>query len=169
MDTTSAVRRPPEDFGIRAAREADVPVVLSLIKQLAAYENLAHEVVATEQSLRETLFGGAPAAQVAIGYWQAKAVGFVLFFQNYSTFLGRPGLYIEDLFVQEEFRGRGFGGALFDYVARLAGESRCGRLEWSVLDWNRPAIDFYRKKGAVPMAEWTVYRLTGESLRRFSQ
>jgi GNAT superfamily N-acetyltransferase len=151
-------------FQIRAASAAEVPVILSFIKKLAAYEKLSHEVVATDALVRETLFGARPTAEVAIGYLEDKPVGFVLFFHNYSTFLGRPGIYIEDLFVEENFRRRGYGRALLLYVARLAKERRCGRLEWSVLDWNEPAISFYKKLGALPMSEWTVFRVTGDSL-----
>ena len=156
-------------FVIRAAAESDVPVILSFIKKLAAYEKLTHEVVATETLLRETLFGSLRTAEVAIGYCEGKPVGFVLFFHNYSTFLGRPGLYIEDLFVDEAHRRRGFGRALLLYVAQLANERRCGRLEWAVLDWNEPAVNFYRKLGAVAMNEWTVFRVTGASLTNLAE
>lgn len=152
------------DFEIRPAVVDDVPVIFSFIKKLADYEKLAHEVVATEKSLRETLFGARKTAEVAIGYFEKKPVGLVLFFHNYSTFLGKPGLYIEDLFVDDSYRRRGFGAALLGHVARLAIERNCGRLEWSVLDWNQPAIDFYKKLGAVPMSDWTVFRVTGPSL-----
>jgi GNAT superfamily N-acetyltransferase len=152
------------DFEIRRATIDDVPLILCFIKKLAHYERLAHQVVATEESLKETLFSGRKTAEVAIGYFQNKPVGLVLFFHNYSTFLGRPGLYIEDLFVDELYRRRGFGAALLRHVARLAIERNCGRLEWSVLDWNKPAVDFYTKLGAVPMSDWTVFRMTGESL-----
>ena len=156
-------------FEIQPATESDVPIVLSFIRKLAAYEKLTHEVVATESLLRETLFGARRIAEVAIGYFEGKPVGFVLFFHNYSTFLGRPGIYIEDLFVDEAFRRQGFGRALLLYVARLAQERHCGRLEWAVLDWNQPAINFYKKLGAVPMSEWTVFRVTGESLNNLAQ
>ena len=155
-----------ENFEIRAATRADVAVVLSFIRKLADYENLSHEVVATEKTLIETLFGARRSAEVAIAYFEQQPVGFVLFFHNYSTFLGRPGIYIEDLFVEEAFRRRGFGGALLRHVAALARERKCGRLEWSVLDWNQPAIDFYRKLGAMPMSEWTIFRVTGEALKK---
>ena len=155
-------------FVIRAAAEADVPVILSFIKKLAAYEKLSHEVTATEELLQGTLFGARPTAEVAIGYFQEKPVGLVLFFHNYSTFLARPGLYIEDLFVDEVFRRRGFGRALLLHVARLARERQCGRLEWAVLDWNEPAIKFYKKLGAVAMDQWTVFRVTGAALRRLA-
>jgi len=152
------------EFQIKSAAESDIPVILSFIKKLARYERLSHEVVATEELLRETLFGSRPTAEVAIGYLESTPVGFVLFFNNYSTFLGKPGLYIEDLFVDENYRRRGCGRALLLHVARLAKERDCGRLEWAVLDWNQPAIDFYKKLGAVPMSEWTVFRITGKRL-----
>jgi GNAT superfamily N-acetyltransferase len=154
---------------IRSATKSDVPVILSFIKKLADYERLSHEMVATEELLRKTLFGRQRTAEVAIGYYKKEPVGFVLFFPNYSTFLGQPGLYIEDLFVDESHRRRGFGRALLLYVARLASERGCGRLEWSVLDWNEPAINFYKKLGAIPMSEWTVFRVTGESLVRLAK
>ncbi|HEY3151049.1 MAG TPA: GNAT family N-acetyltransferase [Candidatus Binatia bacterium] len=155
-------------FQIRPATKTDVPVILSFIKKLADYERLSHEVTATEKTLRETLFGRRHAAEVAIGYFKRQPVCFVIFFHNYSTFLGLPGIYIEDLFVDEAFRRRGFGNALLRYVAGVAKERQCGRLEWSVLDWNEPAVNFYKKLGAVPMHEWTVFRLTGENLTRFA-
>jgi GNAT superfamily N-acetyltransferase len=129
---------------------------------------LSHEVVATEKILNETLFGRRRTAELAIGFYKKEPVGFVLFFHNYSTFLGQPGIYIEDLYVEEAFRRRGFGRALLTYVAQLAQERRCGRLEWSVLDWNEPAIHFYHRLGAVPMKEWTTFRLTGESLKKLA-
>lgn len=155
-------------FEIKPATESDVPIIFCFIKKLAAYERLSHEVVATEELLRRTLFGSTRTAEVAIGYEASKPVGFVLFFHNYSTFLARPGLYIEDLFIDEDYRRRGYGRALLLYVARLAKERGCGRLEWSVLDWNQPAIDFYKKLGAVPMNEWTVFRATGKSLDKLA-
>jgi GNAT superfamily N-acetyltransferase len=156
------------NFEIRSATVVEVPVILSFIKKLADYERLSHEAVATEDLLRETLFGARRNAEVAIGYSESRPVGFVLFFHNYSTFLGRPGLYIEDLFVEEAFRRRGFGGALLRHVAQLAKQRKCGRLEWSVLDWNEPAIRFYRKLGAVPMSDWTIFRVTGEALTKLA-
>jgi GNAT superfamily N-acetyltransferase len=155
-------------FEIRAATAADAPVILLFIKQLAAYEKLSREVVATETAIRETLFGLRRVAEVAIGYLNEKPVGFVLFFHNYSTFLAQPGIYIEDLLVDENYRRRGFGRALLLYVARLAQERGCGRLEWSVLDWNEPAIAFYKKLGAVAMSDWTMYRVTGDNLTRLA-
>ncbi len=155
-------------FEIRPATEADLTAILAFIRKLADYERLSQEVVATEELLRETLFGNRRTAEVAIGYLETKPIGFVLFFHNYSTFLGRPGLYIEDLFVDEVYRRRGYGRRLLLHVARLAKERGCGRLEWSVLDWNEPAINFYKKLGAVPMSDWTVFRVTGKSLDELS-
>ena len=154
-------------FDIHAATKADVSIILSFIKKLADYEHLSHEVVASEETLRKTLFGRRRTAEVAIGYFNREPVGFELYFHNYSTFLGRPGIYIEDLFIDEAFRRRGFGTALLCYVAGVANERRCGRLEWSVLDWNEPAINFYKKLGAVPLDDWTMFRLTGEALTNF--
>jgi GNAT superfamily N-acetyltransferase len=155
-----------DSFEIRPAMQTDVPIILGFIKKLAAYERLSQEVVASEELLCETLFGSRRTAEVAIGYFEKQPVGFVLFFHNYSTFLSRPGIYIEDLFVEEAYRRRGFGAALLGYVGRLANERQCGRLEWSVLDWNEPAINFYKKLGAAPMSEWTVFRVTGEALKK---
>ena len=157
-----------KDFTIRPGVEQDVPLILGFVKALAAYEKLSHEVVATEAGLREFLFGRRPMAEVVIGCWQHDPVCFALFFHSFSTFLGRPGLYLEDLFVNEEMRGRGFGRVMLAYLARLARERQCGRLEWSVLDWNTPAIGFYRSLGAETMNEWTVNRLTGEGLNRLA-
>jgi GNAT superfamily N-acetyltransferase len=152
------------DFTIRLATAQDVPVILQFIKGLAEYEKLTPEVTATEDLLRETLFGSRQVAEVIIGEYRGEPVGFALFFHNYSTFLGRPGIYLEDLFVKPEMRGRGFGRVLLAYLAKLAHERKCGRVEWSVLDWNDPSIQFYRKLGATAMDEWTMYRLTGDAL-----
>ena len=149
---------------IRPATEDDVPIILSLIRELAAYERLSHEVVATEGLLRESLFGERRGAEVLIACCKGAPAGFALFFHSFSTFLGRPGIYLEDLYVKPEFRGRGIGRALLAHLARLAKGRGCGRLEWAVLDWNEPAIKLYKSIGAVPMDEWTVYRLTGEAL-----
>jgi GNAT superfamily N-acetyltransferase len=151
-------------FRIEPARERDLPLILQLIKGLAAYEKLAHEVIATEESLRATLFGPHPAAEVVIAYAGEDAIGFALFFHNYSTFLGKRGLYLEDLFVVPEWRGRGAGRALLTHLAKVAAERDCGRFEWAVLDWNEPAIGFYKSLGAQPMHEWTVFRVAGEAL-----
>jgi GNAT superfamily N-acetyltransferase len=158
----------PEAGGaaIRAARPADAPEILRLIRALAEYEKLAQEVVATEESLRQTLFGAQPAAEVLLAEADGRAVGMALFFQNYSTFLARPGVYLEDLFVEPALRGRGIGKALLRAVARLAVQRGCGRFEWSVLDWNQPAIDFYQSLGARPLDDWTIFRVTGEALRK---
>jgi GNAT superfamily N-acetyltransferase len=149
---------------IRPATAADAALILELIRELAVYEKLADEVVATEESVRETLFGPRPAAEALIASVDGAPAGFAIFFSNYSTFLARPGIYLEDLFVKPAFRRRGVGRALFVHLARLAVERRCGRFEWSVLDWNAPAIAFYKSLGAVPMSEWTVFRLTGDAL-----
>ena len=151
---------------IRPARPGDVAEVLRLIRALAAYEKLAHEVVATEDALRRTLFGDKPAAEVLLAEEDGRPVGLALFFQNYSTFLGRPGIYLEDLFVEPAHRGSGIGKALLQAVARIAVQRECGRFEWAVLDWNRPAIEFYQALGARPMNDWTVFRVTGEALRK---
>jgi GNAT superfamily N-acetyltransferase len=151
-------------FSIRFATPADVSLILGFIKGLAEYEKLSHEVTATEERLRETLFGSRQVAEVLIGEYRGDAVGFALFFHNYSTFLGRPGIYLEDLFVKPEMRGRGFGKVLLTYLAKLATERKCGRVEWSVLDWNEPSIQFYKKLGAAAMNDWTMYRLTGQAL-----
>jgi GNAT superfamily N-acetyltransferase len=154
-----------EGFLIRHAERQDVPVVLEFIRKLAEYEKLTHEVVATEEKLEKYLFGNEKAAEVVIGYYQGIPVGFALYFFNFSTFLARPGIYLEDLYVLAEYRGRGFGKALLAYLARVAVERDCGRLEWAVLDWNKPSIDFYKSLGARFMNEWIVNRLTGESLK----
>ncbi len=154
---------------IRPATRDDVPLILQFIKELAEYEKLAHEVVATEELLTETLFGAKPGAEVVLAYADGKAVGFALFFHNFSTFLGRPGLYLEDLYVKSEMRGSGIGRKILAYLAHLAKQRNCGRFEWWVLDWNKPAIDFYRKLGAKPMDEWTVQRVTGEALDKLAK
>jgi GNAT superfamily N-acetyltransferase len=149
---------------IRPAVVEDVPLVLRFIRELAEYEELAHHVVATEEGLRHTLFGPSPKAEVVFAMVEGEAAGFALFFHNYSTFLGKLGIYLEDLYVRPELRGRGIGGALLRHLARLALERGCGRLEWSVLDWNEPALAFYRSIGAKPVEGWTVHRLTGSAL-----
>lgn len=152
------------DLNLRVATPADVPVILSFIRDLAEYERLSHQVVADAARLEETLFGARPYAEVIIAEWRGEAAGFALFFHNYSTFLARPGIYLEDLFVRPAYRKHGIGKALLIQLARLAVERGCGRLEWSVLDWNEPAIGFYKSLGAVPLDDWTVFRVTGEAL-----
>lgn len=153
-----------ESLEIRPARSSDVPLILSLIRELAEFERLLDQMVADENQLRTTLFGERPAAEVMIAEWDGAPAGFALYFSNYSTFLGQPGIYLEDLYVRPEFRGRGIGEAFLRKLAALAVERRCGRVEWSVLNWNERAIKFYQQIGARPMNEWTVYRLTGEAL-----
>jgi GNAT superfamily N-acetyltransferase len=149
---------------IRPASADDCPLILGFIKELAEYEKLSHEVVATAARLEKTLFGADPAAEVVIGEWEGTAAGFALFFANYSTFLAQPGIYLEDLYVSPAFRGRGIGKALLVHLARLVKDRGWGRLDWSVLDWNAPAIDFYLGIGALPLDEWTQFRLHGPAL-----
>jgi GNAT superfamily N-acetyltransferase len=149
---------------IRPSTADDVPLILDFIRGLAEYEKMSPEVTATEAEIRESLFGARPAAECVLAFWEGNSAGFAVFFHNFSTFLGRPGLYLEDLFVKPEFRGRGIGRELFIHVAGIANDRGCGRFEWSVLDWNRSAIDFYGKFGAKPMDEWTVFRLAGKEL-----
>ncbi len=152
------------DFRIVPATVRDVPAIFGMIRALAEYERLAHAVTTSEDALRQVLFGPSPAAEVVLGYEGTEPVGIAIFFHNFSTFLGKRGLYLEDLFVKPEYRGRGYGRRLLAHLAALAVERECGRMEWSVLDWNTPAIGFYTKLGAVPMDEWTVFRLTGNAL-----
>jgi len=151
---------------IRSATAADTPAIVALIRGLAEYERLSADVTLDEGLLHEHLFGPRPFAEVLLAEDAGAVVGFALFFHNYSTFVGKPGIYLEDLFVKPEWRGRGHGKALLAAVARLAVERGCGRLEWSVLDWNEPAIGFYRSLGAVPLNEWTSYRVTGTALEK---
>ncbi len=149
---------------IKPATAADVPLILSLIKDLAVYEKLSHEVVATESILHESLFGEKPYAEVVIGYYDSIPAGYVLFFHNFSTFTGRPGIYIEDIFVKEADRGKGIGKALFLFVAGLAKNRNCKRLEYSVLTWNEPALNFYKQFEAQRMDDWHLYRIGDDSL-----
>jgi GNAT superfamily N-acetyltransferase len=151
---------------IRPATTADLPIILGFIRGLAAYEKLLDEVEATEDRLRATLFGPQPAAECVLAFAGDAPAGFAIYFTNYSTFLAKPGLYLEDLFVTPALRGQGIGKALLLHLARLANARGCGRMEWSVLDWNQPAIDFYESLGARRMKEWQICRLTGESLAR---
>ena len=151
-------------FEIRNANASDVPLIHQFIRDLADYEKLGHVVVATEAQLRATLFGSTPYAEVIIAEEDGKAAGFALFFHNYSTFLAQRGVYLEDLFVRPSVRGKGLGKALLTWLAAEAVRRDCGRLEWSVLDWNEPSIQFYKSLGAKPMDEWTIFRLTGDAL-----
>ena len=150
---------------LRTARPGDELLLLDLIRELAEYERLSHEVEATPGDISESLFGGGAVAEAVIAEWEGRAVGFALFFRNFSTFVGRPGLYLEDLYVRDDHRGKGIGKALLLHLAGIARDRNYGRMEWSVLDWNEPAIEFYRKLGARPMEEWTVFRLDQEALK----
>jgi GNAT superfamily N-acetyltransferase len=156
------------DFQIRPARVEDVPVILQLIRDLATYERAPHEVTATQEQLVDVLFGERPAAEVLLAFEGKSPVGFAVFFHNFSTWLGRSGLYLEDLFVNPEKRGKGYGRALLVELAKIARDRGCGRMEWAVLNWNEPAIKFYRMLGAKPMDEWTVFRLTPEEIRKLA-
>jgi GNAT superfamily N-acetyltransferase len=157
-----------EEFTIRPAMVDDIPTILELIRALATYERAPQEVTATEEILRESLFGTRPAAEVLLLFEDKVAAGFAVFFHNFSTWIGRPGVYLEDLFVRPEHRGKGYGRALLVQLAKLARERNCGRLEWAVLNWNEPAINFYRKLGANPMNEWTVFRLTRDGIAKLA-
>jgi GNAT superfamily N-acetyltransferase len=158
----------PPPLVIREATPADVSAILSLIRGLAEYAKLLHEVVATEDGLREVLFGERRHAEVLLAESGTDVLGFALFFHSFSTFLGKPGIYVEDVFVWPEHRDKGIGRALFDHIARVARERDCGRIEWSVLDWNEPAIGFYERMGARPLDDWTMYRLDEEGIRDLS-
>jgi len=155
-------------FSIRQAEEKDTSTILQLILELAEYERLVHEVVATEDGLRHTLFGPRRYAEVLLAELENQAAGYALFFHNFSTFVGGPGIYLEDLYVRPAFRGQGIGKAFFQHLARLAVERNCGRLDWAVLNWNEDAIRFYRSLGAVPMSHWTAQRITGDILKRLA-
>jgi GNAT superfamily N-acetyltransferase len=159
---------PDKLLRIVPANENDIPLILGFIEELAEYERLAHEVVATEAILHETLFGPRPYAEVVLAYHDGEPAGYALFFHSFSTFLGRPGLYLEDLYVRPPLRGKGIGKALLVHLANLAVERKCGRLEWAVLNWNESAIGFYKSLGAQPMDTWTVYRLTGDPLTQLA-
>ena len=154
---------------IEPAVAADVPVILGLIRELAEFERLLDTVTATPEQLREGLFGPRPSAEVILCRLGEEVAGFALYFHNFSTFLARPGLYLEDLYVRQKFRGQGCGEELLRRLAQIAVERNCGRLEWSVLDWNQRAIQFYKDLGAVPMDEWTIYRVAGDSLTKLAE
>lgn len=158
-----------QNIKIRLAEFKDIPKILAFIQGLAEYEKLTDQVIATEETLANTLFGEKPYAEVLIAEYQQQAAGFALFFHNYSTFLAKPGIYLEDLFVNPEYRGKGLGKALLSYLAKLAVERNCGRLEWSVLDWNQSAIDFYQAQGAAMLHDWRINRLTGEQLKNLAK
>jgi len=160
-DVTSALR-------IRPASEADIPLVFSFIRKLAEYGDLSDEVAAQEQDVRTALFGPKPVAEAVIAYWGEKPAGFALYSYTFSSFLGKPGIYIEDFYVEQEYRNKGIGKALLLHVAKLGRARRCGRLEWTVLNWNERAMEFYQDMGAVPMDEWTTFQLTGAALDRLA-
>jgi len=158
-----------KNFVIKKAEEKDVATILTFIKKLADYEKLSHQVTATEGLLAESLFGSNAAAECSIGYFKNEPVCFALYFHNFSTFLGKPGLYLEDLFVLPEFRGNGFGKTMLVYLAKLAVERGCGRFEWAVLDWNEPALKFYKRLGAESHNEWVIHRLSGKALHKLAE
>src|SRR5437660_6795274 len=157
-----------DDFQIRTASVEDVSIIIQLIRDLATYERAPNDVSATEEQLVDVLFGERPAAEVLLAFEGRAPVGFAVFFYNFSTWLARPGLYLEDLFVKPEKRGKGYGRALLVELAKIARDRGCGRMEWAVLDWNEPAIKFYRALGATPMDEWTVFRLTRDGIERLA-
>jgi GNAT superfamily N-acetyltransferase len=156
------------NFAIRPAAIGDVPIILDLIRDLATYERAPHDVTATEEQLTDVLFGEKQAAEVLLAFKGDTPIGFAVFFHNFSTWLGRRGLYLEDLFVRPEHRGKGYGRALLVYLARIARDRHCGRMEWAVLDWNAPAIDFYKKLGAAPLEEWRIFRLTRDGIAKLA-
>ena len=157
-----------QSIRITPATAEDLPLILSLIRELAEFERLLDQVTASEEQLRDSLFGARPYAEVVIAWMGEEATGFALFFHNYSTFLAKPGIYLEDLYVRPKFRGEGCGKLLLRHLAKLAVQRGCGRLEWSVLDWNQRAIDFYQSLGAKPLDEWTMYRVTGAALQQLA-
>jgi len=157
-----------DDFVIRSAEEKDIPVILHFIKSIAEYEKLLHEVEATEESLRESLFSKNSTTEVLLCFGGDTPVAYAVFFHNFSTFVGKKGIYLEDIFVYPEFRKKGIGKKLLRHIAQLAVERNCGRMEWAVLNWNQPAIDFYKSIGAFPLDEWTLFRLTEDALKNFA-
>lgn len=157
-----------DGLSFRRAQEADIPTILGLIRGLAVYEKMEDQAVATEALMKKWLFDQ-KTAEVLLAVFEGKEVGYSLFFHNFSTFLGKPGIYIEDLFILPEYRGKGFGKAFLTTIAKMAADEGCGRVEWACLDWNRPSIEFYLSLGAQPLGEWTTYRLTGENLRKLAE
>jgi GNAT superfamily N-acetyltransferase len=157
------------ELSVRRATANDVALVLGFVRELAEYERLSHLVTATEPTLREALFGAHPGAEVLLAFEAAAPVGFAVYFHNFSTFLGKHGLWLEDIYVKPEFRRKGYGRMLLLHVARIAHERGCGRFEWAALDWNVPAVEFYKSLGAVPLDDWTIFRVTGEALGRLAQ
>jgi GNAT superfamily N-acetyltransferase len=156
-------------FSIRNATVADLPIILQLVRDLATYERAPNEVTATEEQLRNVLFGARPVAEVRLAFEAETAIGFAVFFHNFSTWLGRPGLYLEDLFVKPDARGKGYGRALLVDLAKIARARGCGRMEWAVLNWNEPAIQFYKKIGAQPLDEWQIFRLTRDGIAKLAE
>ena len=156
-------------FSIRSATDADVPIILRLIRDLATYERAPNEVRTTETQLIDVLFGEKPVAEALLAFEDETPIGFAVFFHNFSTWLGKPGLYLEDLFVKPEVRGKGYGRALLNHLAKIARDRGCGRMEWAVLDWNEPAIEFYKKIGAQPLDEWKIFRLTRDGIAKLAE
>ncbi len=163
------MRTETKNFTIRPATIVDAPIILQLIRDLATYERAPNEVAATEEQLVDVLFGERPVAEVLLAFEDEMPIGFAVFFHNFSTWLGRPGLYLEDLFVKPEARGKGYGRALLIHLAKIARDRGCGRMEWAVLDWNEPAIQFYKKIGAVPMKEWRIFRMTSDGIAKLAE
>lgn len=163
------MRTETKNFTIRPATIVDVPIILQLIRDLATYERAPNEVAATEEQLVDVLFGERPVAEVLLAFEDEMPIGFAVFFHNFSTWLGRPGLYLEDLFVKPEARGKGYGRALLIHLAKIARDRGCGRMEWAVLDWNEPAIQFYKKIGAQPLDEWKIFRLTRDGIAKLAE
>ena len=163
------MRTETKNFTIRPATIVDVPIILQLIRDLATYERAPSEVAATEEQLVDVLFGERPVAEVLLAFEDEMPIGFAVFFHNFSTWVGRPGLYLEDLFVKPEARGKGYGRALLIHLAKIARDRGCGRMEWAVLDWNEPAIQFYKKIGAQPLDEWKIFRLTRDGIAKLAE
>ena len=163
------MRTETKNITIRPATIVDVPIILQLIRDLATYERAPSEVAATEEQLVDVLFGERPVAEVLLAFEDEMPIGFAVFFHNFSTWVGRPGLYLEDLFVKPEARGKGYGRALLIHLAKIARDRGCGRMEWAVLDWNEPAIQFYKKIGAQPLDEWKIFRLTRDGIAKLAE